>query len=307
MKFKKGQVPWNKGKSPSEETQRKMDEGRKKAWDNPELRKKQSEIMKKAMNNPKTKKKLSESGKGRVPWMKGKKHDDESRKKMSEASRMAWDDPQYRGHMSLVHKGQHSSPKTEFKKGQTPKNKGISPSEESRKKMSIANKGKHHSPNTEFKKGFKHTPERIAQIRQTTIHHMKMGTYSKLRDTKPEKKVKDELINRNYEEEKDFIHQFKFKDKYLCDFCFLNEKLIVEVNGDYWHCNPKIYPNGPKNSQQLKGIEKDKLKEEFIKEADNGAWTYLVLWELDIMENIVKCCDRIEEVLSSIRGGQKPA
>lgn len=33
-----------------------------------------------------------------------------------------WQNSEYRKHMSEVHKGQHSSPKTEFKKGQKPAN-----------------------------------------------------------------------------------------------------------------------------------------------------------------------------------------
>jgi len=52
-----------------------------------------------------------------------------------------------------VKKGQRISIKTEFKKGMSPWNKGIKMSEEHREKLSKAHKGQRVSPKTEFKKG----------------------------------------------------------------------------------------------------------------------------------------------------------
>jgi len=45
-------------------------------------------------------------------------------KKSSEMSLKLWKDPIYRKRQSEAHKGQHSSPETEFKKGEAPWNKG---------------------------------------------------------------------------------------------------------------------------------------------------------------------------------------
>lgn len=83
---------------------------------------------------------LTEGGAG----IKGFKHSEESRKKMSEAL-----------------KGKHSSPDTEFKKGQTPWNKDKSGCflEESRKKMSESHKG-----NTPWNKGIPLTEEHKSKI-----------------------------------------------------------------------------------------------------------------------------------------------
>jgi len=39
-------------------------------------------------------------------------------------TKLLWQNPEYRKHMSEVHKGQHSSPNNEFKKGHTAWNKG---------------------------------------------------------------------------------------------------------------------------------------------------------------------------------------
>ncbi len=59
--------------------------------------------------------------------------------------------------LSISHKGQHSSPKTEFKKGQK-----VIITEEMKKKISSANKGKHACVRTEFKKG--HKPLNVKRI-----------------------------------------------------------------------------------------------------------------------------------------------
>jgi len=85
-------------------------------------------------------------------------------------------------------------------------------------------------------------------------------------------------------------------NKFMCDFCFPKQKIVVEVYGDYWHSNPKIYPV-PISSHQIKGIGRDKSKEAYITKVENNTWTYLVLWESDIKKDVVKCVDRIEEVL----------
>src|SRR3990167_173329 len=84
--------------------------------------------------------------KGHISWIKNKTHSEEVRKKLS-----------------ISHKGQHSSPETEFKKGLKPwntgksgyagRNKGYRHTELSKIKMSEVKKGKHFSLQSEFKKG----------------------------------------------------------------------------------------------------------------------------------------------------------
>lgn len=98
--------PWNKGKSPmkgkkhTEEAKQKIREKRKLQVITEETKKKMSEAQKRIGNPGRFKK-------GFTPW-KGKKHSKESKQKISAKK-----------------KGQHSSPRTEFKKGMTPWNKGL--------------------------------------------------------------------------------------------------------------------------------------------------------------------------------------
>ena len=46
-------------------------------------------------------------------------HTEKSKQKMREKTISLWQNPEYRKHMSETHKGQHSSPATEYKKGHT--------------------------------------------------------------------------------------------------------------------------------------------------------------------------------------------
>ena len=79
----------------------------------------------------------------------------------------------------------------------------------------------------------------------------------------------------------------------MCDFCFPAQKLIIEADGDFWHCNPKKYPSGATHPHQVKGINKDKAKSAYIKKVDDGSWTLIRLWESDIEENVVECIDNV--------------
>lgn len=62
------------------------------------------------------------------------------------------------------------------------------------------------------------------------------------------------------------------------DFYLPKYNLAIECNGEYWHCDPVIYPNGPKNNIQRKNIEKDKKSEEVVLSKKINR---LVLWEKD--------------------------
>jgi len=48
-----------------------------------------------------------------------------TKKERSKLMKKMWQNPGYRKHMSEIHKGQHSSPKTEFKKGYKAWNEGL--------------------------------------------------------------------------------------------------------------------------------------------------------------------------------------
>lgn len=310
----KGHIPWNKGKSGiySKETiERQKETYQRTLLLHPEIREKMS-LAKKGKPSPKkgipsgitpwnlgispseeTRKKISEANKGKTSWNKGKKSGkpswnkgipmrEESKLKMAKAVKKAWSNPNLRKRQSESHKGKHLSPKTEFKKG-----------------MPSIFKGK-HQPESAIKKliAYRNTPEYKEWARQHIFKQFESGDFPKLENTGIERKIKEELIRRGYKEGIDFIHQYKCLNKFMCDFGFPKQKVVVEAYGDYWHCNPKLYPF-PKNQHQIKALKKDRAKEGYIKKADNGSWIYLVLWESDIEKDIKICVDKIEEALKN--------
>jgi very-short-patch-repair endonuclease len=69
----------------------------------------------------------------------------------------------------------------------------------------------------------------------------------------------------------------------IFDFYIPKHNILIEVDGDFYHCNPKIYNDGPVCKTQTINIENDKLKDEWAKE--NG-YKLLRFWEDDINNNI---------------------
>jgi len=69
----------------------------------------------------------------------------------------------------------------------------------------------------------------------------------------------------------------------IFDFYVPKHNILIEVDGDFYHCNPKIYNDGPVCKTQTINIENDKLKDEWAKA--NG-YKLLRFWEDDINNNI---------------------
>lgn len=77
------------------------------------------------------------------------------------------------------------------------------------------------------------------------------------------------------------------------DFYLPEVNTLIEVDGDYYHCNPKLYPDGPKYSIQLENIENDAIKNKLAR--DNG-YNILRFWEMDINENKDQVIDTILKI-----------
>lgn len=71
--------------------------------------------------------------------------------------------------------------------------------------------------------------------------------------------------------------QFKIAYKFY-DFKVKDKNIVVELDGDYWHCNPEKFPNGPIDKIQRKGIKNDKFKTTL---AEGNGFRILRVWEND--------------------------
>jgi len=94
--------------------------------------------------------------------------------------------------------------------------------------------------------------------------------------TKPERIISNLLEGMNVDNEFNLL-----TEGYYPDFT-VGTKKVIEVQGDYFHCNPKLYPNGP-NASQIDYIVQDYYKKCFY--YGNG-YKVLYLWEDDILNNL---------------------
>lgn len=138
----------------------------------------------------------------------------------------------------------------------------------------------------EMIKGQKRSEKTKQKIREKSIlqHQTQHGPF---KDTKPELIMKKLLTESNTP----FKHQFRL-GKCLFDFHILGTKILIEVDGDYFHGNPKKFST--LNKMQLKMKERDKKHDEV---ALNNGYILLRFWEDDILRNedIVK--NKLVEVI----------
>jgi very-short-patch-repair endonuclease len=129
--------------------------------------------------------------------------------------------------------------------------------------------------------------------KQTLINTAIKNLYTvnnKKEPTKPERYIIEVLQKLNVE----FIFQ-EFKKYYWVDFYLPNENLIIEVQGDYFHCNPLLSLNY-KVLDKNKIIAKDKRKNSYFK---NKGMNVLYLWESDINKTTDKCTTLIQKYINN--------
>jgi very-short-patch-repair endonuclease len=136
--------------------------------------------------------------------------------------------------------------------------------------------------------GCKHSAKTKELFRQITLERIKRGDFKQTK-TKPhlafEKILKE--IEIKYEEE-------KIVDCWSFDFYLIDYNVYVEVDGDYYHSNPKIYPNGPKTKTQKINWYRDIKKNRFC---EKNSLTILRFWECDILNNPEEITCKLKKLL----------
>jgi very-short-patch-repair endonuclease len=109
------------------------------------------------------------------------------------------------------------------------------------------------------------------------------------KDTRPEILLHKALIKKGLKVIKQFyVKGVGFIDRYLPEL-----SLLIEVDGDYWHANPKFYKANDVMNKGLKAKEIwkfDKIKKEKCKVL---GYRMLRFWEYDIKNNLNKCLNKI--------------
>jgi len=74
---------------------------------------------------------------------------------------------------------------------------------------------------------------------------------------------------------------------YTVDFINKSTNHIIEIYGDYWHCNPKIYKEDYIHPYlKISAQEKQKLDSERIKYLEQKGYSVTIVWESDLDEFI---------------------
>lgn len=195
---------------------------------------------------------------------KGKTHSEENKKRHSKFMK-----GRYTGDKNPFYGKQHSEETKKIiseKSGRIGIDNGFfgkTHSEETRKILSIKSK--------------KYALSNIDKMKQNGIKSAEV--LSKGRKTTPEKILENILkkLNLKYKYNKIIknVGQFDF---------IINDNILIEVHGDYWHANPKFYGIGKKeiNERQKYKIQKDKEK---ISGAIRFGFSLIKFWEFDLKNN----------------------
>lgn len=135
-------------------------------------------------------------------------------------------------------------------------------------------------------KGVPKSEEHVKKI----IERMNSGEFSI--SSKNEEKFIEEFIKPLGIE---FKHQYYIKEiKQFADVFIPSKNTIIEYDGDFWHCNPNKFKNGPKYEIQSKKVNKDLIKAQWCKE--NGV-KLIRFWESDVLENVKNVIDTLHKEL----------
>lgn len=122
-----------------------------------------------------------------------------------------------------------------------------------------------------------HSPETVEKMRIITAKRYLDGSFK--RESSIHIKMREFLrsLNLTFTEE----YQVKY---FSIDFAFVEQKIALEVDGDFFHSNPLFYPNGPETKIQERNFGRDKVKDEFLNQ--NG-WTVIRIWECEINSEVL--------------------
>lgn len=131
-----------------------------------------------------------------------------------------------------------------------------------------------------------YSEDTIEKIRTATLKQMENQVF---------RKTNIEKIIEEYLKEKKITYKYSFiLEKRQFDFVLLNYQVIIECDGDYWHANPKFYPNPEK--WQIKRITIDHEKDRIAKR--NG-YKIVRFWEDDILNNFERIKSLINDLLAT--------
>lgn len=150
----------------------------------------------------------------------------------------------------------------------------------------------HHSPETREKirqlvvSNYKSRPQILDKIREARLRQV-----IPIKDTKCEKAMQQALTSLGIDYEK----HYPLLNLLQPDIVLLHEKIVVFVDGCYWHCCPIHHPL-PKSAAQWKNIHCDKKSNKALQEA---GWVVLRFWEHEILQSPSSCALKVQKEVTN--------
>jgi very-short-patch-repair endonuclease len=105
-----------------------------------------------------------------------------------------------------------------------------------------------------------------------TSHEYRNQRLRKIQKTEPETFAETLLLQVS----ENFQYQYKFKNRYF-DFGLADSKILVEIDGDYWHSNGITYED--MNEQQRNTFRNDRYKDDLVSKSD---WKLIRIWASEL-------------------------
>lgn len=157
----------------------------------------------------------------------------------------------------------------------------ITPENVKKKQSESAKKRKIHGHT-----GRMHSDENKEKFRINTARLWAEGSFN--RTTSIHIKVREFLKTLNLKS--DWVEEFQVK-YFSFDFAFPDVKIAIEVQGTFFHIDPRVYPDGPICAIQRRNFGRDKAKKKVCE--DQEGWKIIEAWEKEInngeFEEILLC------------------
>lgn len=155
----------------------------------------------------------------------------------------------------------------------------------------IGVKRSNHTDDPEYKKKVSETKKKLWRSGKMEKTRKKLSNLMKERHRKGElksfniSKAEKEIVNNLKKNGIECVHSFRVDSK-IFDIYIPSLNLLIEYNGDYWHCNPAKYEphyyNHKKNKTAMEIWEYDKHK---LYLAKKEGYNCEVIWETDYKKN----------------------
>ena len=254
-------------------------------------------------------------GKGEKNGFYGQKHSEEFKKRLSAERKGKWmlgeSNPMFgKNTWSMLDEATREKKRVKLSSASSGENNpfyGKKHSKKSIEKICKANKQTKDSWTEKQKKDFsakcamaqkkimKSNPDKYSQDRRRAAL-VAARSRQKYKINKIERIVQGELSKRGLNFKYSIILGYK-------QFDFGNKecRILLEVQGDYWHANPKKYGEGCGN-RQINAIQKIKIEQdkEKIKFAQKNDFKLFHIWEYDINNKDFHILNKIEEYINGI-------